>query len=484
MTELLTPLNIVELIESNPITRLTNNYHNKLILKIKDNFTDIEQQMFVASFYGYLNYNSRTEFVVDLDNVWKWIGFTKKVNAKRLLEQFFVIDKDYKLLLLSKEEHHGNTSGGHNKETIMLTINTFKRFCLKAGTKKADQIHEYYLKLEETLHEIVNEESNELRLQLENQLTTAEKEKELLRERTLLEQFPDNIQCIYYGIIDNKSEKNEKLIKFGNSNFLRNRVDTHKRIYENFRLINAFKVENKIQIENALKKHAIINENRRTITINNTKSTELLVRDGFSFEQFDSIIKDIILSVEYSVDNYKKLLKENDRMNKEIQKLNSEIENLNSQKYTVEQIRSDRNIDEENRSLIIKNLLLEEENQKLKKENSKFIKKYKPKSNVLDMTQNNEENDPPTITDGEYTDATSSMKRIARRSDGFYYIGRNKYKECFGSREEVWNGDAYKTTGGLTKADLIINKNGKIVSKRKFIYEKTSNRFGENPLSK
>ena len=55
MTESLTPLNIVELIESNPISRLTNNYHNKLILKIKDNFTDIEQQMFVASFYGYLN---------------------------------------------------------------------------------------------------------------------------------------------------------------------------------------------------------------------------------------------------------------------------------------------------------------------------------------------------------------------------------------------------------------------------------------------
>lgn len=484
MTESLTPLNIVELIESNPISRLTNNYHNKLILKIKDNFTDIEQQMFVASFYGYLNYNSRTEFVVDLDNVWKWIGFQQKVKAKTLLEKHFKLDIDYKLLLSQPGKRLDSTSGGHNKEIIMLTINTFKRFCLKAGTKKADQIHEYYLKLEETLHEIVNEESNELRLQLENQLTTTEKEKELLRERTLLEQFPDNIQCIYYGIIDNKSEKNEKLIKFGNSNFLRNRVDTHKRRYENFRLINAFKVENKIRIENALKKHAIINENRRTITINNTKSTELLVRDGFSFEQFDSIIKDIILSVEYSVDNYKKLLKENDRMNKDIQKLNSEIENLKSQKYTVEQIRSDRNIDEENRNLIIKNLLLEEENQKLKNENSKFIKKYKPTSNVLDMTQNNEENDPPTITDGEYADVTASMKRIARRSDGFYYIGPNKYKECFGSREEVWSGDAYKTTGGLTKADLIINKNGKLVSKRKFIYEKTSNRFGENPLSK
>jgi len=36
--------------------------------------------------------------------------------------------------------------GGHNKETFMLNIDTFKKFCLKAGTKKADEIHEYYIK--------------------------------------------------------------------------------------------------------------------------------------------------------------------------------------------------------------------------------------------------------------------------------------------------------------------------------------------------
>jgi hypothetical protein len=43
--------------------------------------------------------------------------------------------------------------GGHNKEIIMLNIARFKKFCLKAGTKKADENHEYYIKLEETLHE-------------------------------------------------------------------------------------------------------------------------------------------------------------------------------------------------------------------------------------------------------------------------------------------------------------------------------------------
>ena len=49
-------LNIVELIENNPITRLSNTYQNKLLNKIKETFTDDEQQIFIASFYCYLNY--------------------------------------------------------------------------------------------------------------------------------------------------------------------------------------------------------------------------------------------------------------------------------------------------------------------------------------------------------------------------------------------------------------------------------------------
>jgi hypothetical protein len=89
-------LNIVELIENNPITRLSGTYQNKLLTKIKNNFTDTEQQLFVASFYCFLNYNQRNDFVIDLDNIWKWIGFSTKQKAKNLLEKNFVINNDYK----------------------------------------------------------------------------------------------------------------------------------------------------------------------------------------------------------------------------------------------------------------------------------------------------------------------------------------------------------------------------------------------------
>ena len=92
-------LNIVELIEKNPISRLSNVYNNKLLIKIKDNFTSFEQQLFVSSFYCYLNYDKNIDFIVDLDNIWKWLGFSTKQMAKLLLEKHFKIDIDYKTAL-------------------------------------------------------------------------------------------------------------------------------------------------------------------------------------------------------------------------------------------------------------------------------------------------------------------------------------------------------------------------------------------------
>lgn len=60
-------LNIVELIEKNPITKLSSDYNVKMLTKIKEQFTDFEQQMFLSSFYCYLH--SRTFKTAQFFNV-------------------------------------------------------------------------------------------------------------------------------------------------------------------------------------------------------------------------------------------------------------------------------------------------------------------------------------------------------------------------------------------------------------------------------
>ncbi len=59
------------------------------------------------------------------------------------------------------------------------------------------------------------------------------------------------------------------------------------------------------------------------------------------------------------------------------------------------------------------------------------------------------------------------MKRPVRNANGKYVISGKSYPELFGSRAQVHNGTAYKTTGGLTKGDLVMNKWGRIVSAAK-----------------
>ena len=354
-------LNIVELIENNPITKLSQNYNGKLLTKIKEGFNDFEQQLFVSSFYCYLNYNSKTDFVVDLDNIWKWLGFSQKVNAKTLLEKQFTIDIDYTKSLLLQQKLH--IKGGQNKETFMLTVKTFKTFCLKAGTKKADEIHEYYMKMEEIIQDTINEESNELKLQLQNKTQELEQhkqvselEKEKLLEQTLISQFPINTECIYYGKIDNKTlgKENskmyhEKLIKFGQSNNLAERIKCHKKNFLNFRLVAAFKVKNKIQIENAIKKHPILSKRIRSITVENPNYEEenyreliALDNEKFTIENIDKYIKEVIKENEYNIENYNLLVEKNYQLEielKNIKKENKEKDenfekiNLELQKY-------------------------------------------------------------------------------------------------------------------------------------------------------
>ena len=343
-------LNIIDLIEKNPITKLSNTYNNKLLKKIQQNFTENEQHLFVSSFYCYLNYDKNIDFVVDLDDIWRWLGFNQKVKALSLLEKHFTNNMDYKFdLQFGKTDLESviKQNGGQNIKKYFLTIKCFKSLCLKAQTKKASEIHEYYMKLEEVLHEIVEEETNELKLQLEQKdniileiKQTTEQEKQLLLKNTKKEkqraveqaiiiQFPVNTECIYFGTIDNTNEAGEKLIKFGHTNDLSTRILDHRKKYDNFILVNAFRVQNKVEIENLIKTYPKIKRQIRSIEVNGKNKTEIIAYDAtnFTIERLTKHIKDIIHSKTYSIDNFNRIIKENEELENEHKNLKEQNKN-------------------------------------------------------------------------------------------------------------------------------------------------------------
>ena len=69
------------------------------------------------------------------------------------------------------------------------------------------------------------------------------------------------------------------------------------------------------------------------------------------------------------------------------------------------------------------------------------------------------------------------VKKHMKADDGKYHINGTKFELLEGSRAQVWHGTAYKTPGGLLKSNLMMNKHGRIVSKRKHTTAKRDKRL-------
>ena len=69
------------------------------------------------------------------------------------------------------------------------------------------------------------------------------------------------------------------------------------------------------------------------------------------------------------------------------------------------------------------------------------------------------------------------MTRYKKDNSGNYIIHGHKYEKLEGSRAQVVHGTAFKTSGELTKKDLLQNKNGRIVSRKKHVLAKKEKRL-------
>ena len=69
------------------------------------------------------------------------------------------------------------------------------------------------------------------------------------------------------------------------------------------------------------------------------------------------------------------------------------------------------------------------------------------------------------------------VKKHMKSADGLYHIKSHKYPLIEGSRAQVWHQTAYKTAGNLKRGDLMMNKHGRIVSKKKHSTAKKEKRL-------
>lgn len=208
--------------------------NDELFQVMNGQMTTEHEQIFMASHYLYLQHGSdNTKFVIDFDDVWKNVDFSKKVNAKRLLEKNFTEQIDYKKVELPKIKSNnegkpafllggappllGGAScddaiwGGQNKETILLTVDCFKNFCMIAATSKAKVIRAYYIKMENIMHEYfknfkIKNEVLQNTLQLsQSALQLSQRETAIKRHEVLIESNK-NKWVVYFCRISEESK--------------------------------------------------------------------------------------------------------------------------------------------------------------------------------------------------------------------------------------------------------------------------------------
>ena len=145
-----------------------------------------------------MNYHATNDFPINLEHIFKMIGFANKGNPMKTIKSNFTKDEDFIilnsekclnndiLLFRTEKQKTGETRGGHNKEQIMLNVDTFKNLCMIAKTEKGKAIRKYYVKLENIYNKIIKEEIEENKKEIENQkLLLEEKETLIVKEKLL-----------------------------------------------------------------------------------------------------------------------------------------------------------------------------------------------------------------------------------------------------------------------------------------------------------
>jgi len=302
-SELITPesINFTELVRnSNTTLSLSDDYQSNMIKILNEEFTEQQSQWYIANLYIYMNYHPTDDYPINLENVFKMIGFANKGNAMKTIKSNFTKDEDYKIALFHTEKR--KNEGGFNKEDVMLNVDTFKNLCMLAKTDKGKEIRKYYVKLENIHNKIIKQEleqQKQLLLEKDTQLINKDLQKKREVEITLKNSFDK--RCLVYLI---KITNNDEIIyKFGYTDDIVTRLRTHKnQIGEDIELVYCIESKDNKMLERLLIDYLEQYKFRVKRTINGKQQTELLKVNDIE------MIKNKLIELNKDVENDKLLI--------------------------------------------------------------------------------------------------------------------------------------------------------------------------------
>ena len=189
---------------------------------------------FIDDFFGLYDIKtSNDDFVINLENLSKWLKTLKKVLKSTLLKSY-KLDIDFKVKTLLP------TGKGRPIEEIMITPNCFKNICMMSRTEKAKEVRKYFIDLEDHIDKYkghIIESLNKKVSKYEHELK------------------PDEIKnesgCIY---VLKTQETLENVYKIGKTENFKNRLKTHQSSHpEKLEIAYVYETDMINQVESCLK---------------------------------------------------------------------------------------------------------------------------------------------------------------------------------------------------------------------------------------
>jgi MSV199 domain len=291
------------------ITVSTNKYivslrdDDKLFKLLESNMNTEDQKLFIKSFYLYLEHGNKEDvYVINLEDIYEWLGYSRKDPAKRLLINNFqenihyIIQKDdilFKSISHVSVENTIDTKKGRKTENILLNINTFKKLCMKASTKRADEICDYYLKMENIYHQYIKEKISETNNKLIELKNNNKIEFIKAKNNQLLTEY-ENESGAYILLLEPNIIDESLYFNFGSTNNITRRMKEHKNDFKDKipYLYLFYSTKHYLNMEQKIRNDYFISKNK--IKYNNHNEMFVLNNNKDSLEYLNKLFKNII----------------------------------------------------------------------------------------------------------------------------------------------------------------------------------------------
>jgi phage anti-repressor protein/uncharacterized protein YjgD (DUF1641 family) len=262
-----------------------------MVRELTTQFNTDEQKWFIANLYMYLNYHQIEDYPINLENIWKFIGFASKANSKKTLKNNFILGQDYKIT------EDGRDNGRFTTETVMLNIDTFKNLCMIAKTEAGKKIRKYHIKLESIYNKLTQEDYIVYQEQLKAQILQIKEESivEMKKQKhNVLVDLLKYKKCIYFQEVKSPM-KDVTLIKIGSSKSIEIRNKSLKKTFGTDGLfLEVFECNSLFRdIERNILNDPLFKKNKYNVPLENghVSNEIVMVSVDFSYEQLVSLVK-------------------------------------------------------------------------------------------------------------------------------------------------------------------------------------------------